>query len=348
MTLPHLRRAGTAALLLCGLAVGGCATYRPPAIDYDASVPPLPTSVAATAQDTGPRPLHRPPEVTPARGGPGAEAREPLERVEVANRAARIEPRRDGYYNAVQVYSFSPGALYRIYASPGRVTDIALEYGEQLAGTGPIAAGDTARWIIGDTTSGAGETWRVHVLVKPTRPDIDTNLVINTDRRTYHLELLSRERAHMPSVAWFYPQDPTRRRVAVPAGPALPDPAQLRHRYRIEGDAPPWRPRRAYDDGRKVYIEFAPGIVQGEMPPLFVIGADGRPELVNYRAHGNLLIVDRLFAAAELRLGAGRTQQVVRIVRTDGVSSGPLSWMRSSGGPSHATDARSEDGGPAS
>ena len=27
------------------------------------------------------------------------------------------------------------------------------------------------------------------ILVKPTRPDLSTNLVINTDRRTYHLEL---------------------------------------------------------------------------------------------------------------------------------------------------------------
>jgi type IV secretion system protein VirB9 len=116
----------------------------------------------------------------------------------------------------------------------------------------------------------------------------------------------------------------------------------------IEGDAPPWRPRRVYDDGRKVYIEFAPGIVQGQMPPLFVIGADGKTELVNYRAHANLLIVDRLFAAAELRLGAGRTQQVVRIGRTDGVRSGAVSWMRSSRGAPHATNARSGSGGPAS
>ena len=44
------------------------------------------------------------------------------------------------------------------------------------------------------------------------------------------------------------------------------------------------------------------------------IGPDGRPELVNYRGHGNVLIVDRLFAAAELRLG-GEQQQKVRIVR---------------------------------
>ena len=87
----------------------------------------------------------------------------------------------------------------------------------------------------------------------------------------------------------------------------------------IEGDNPPWRPIGAFDDGRKVYVEFSPGIVQGEMPPLFVVGPDGKPEIVNYRTHRNVLIVDRLFAAAELRLG-GDTQQRVRIIRSDGRS----------------------------
>jgi type IV secretion system protein VirB9 len=53
------------------------------------------------------------------------------------------------------------------------------------------------------------------------------------------------------------------------------------------------------------------------MPPLFVIGSDGKTEIVNYRAYANVLIVDRLFAAAELRLG-GEKQQRVRIIRSDG------------------------------
>ena len=106
----------------------------------------------------------------------------------------------------------------------------------------------------------------------------------------------------------------------MPPTPFIPDPTQRRYRYTIEGDNPPWRPINAYDDGRKVYIEFSPGIGQGEMPPLFVIGQDGKTELVNYRAFGSLLIVDRLFAAAELRLG-GENQQKVRVVRTDGRSS---------------------------
>ena len=87
-----------------------------------------------------------------------------------ANAAARVQPTRNGYINAVQVYPFAPGALYQVYAAPGQVTDVALQEGEQLVGSGPVAAGDTVRWIIGDTESGTGPTKRIHILVKPTRP----------------------------------------------------------------------------------------------------------------------------------------------------------------------------------
>ncbi|MCA1438214.1 P-type conjugative transfer protein TrbG [Bradyrhizobium sp. BRP20] len=311
------KRAFLSALLLSSSVLGGCATYIPPEISYDAEVPPLPAKPVAL--DDRSRPLHVPPLWKPALGGKpgGKEEPEPVSRVETANSAARVEPRKRGYFNAAQIYAYSPGALYQIYAAPGQITDIALEEGEQLTGTGPIAAGDTVRWVVGDTESGSGDTRRVHILVKPTRASIETNLIVNTDRRTYLIELRSRERPYMPSVAWYYPETVRERSRSVALKPVLPDPAQRISRYAIEGDNPPWRPLAAYDDSRKVYIEFPAGIVQGEMPPLFVIGPDGKTELVNYRAYGNVLIVDRLFAAAELRLG-GERQQKVRIVRTDG------------------------------
>jgi type IV secretion system protein VirB9 len=76
-----------------------------------------------------------------------------------------------------------------------------LQEGETLVGNGPVPAGDTVRWIIGDTESGTGPTRRVHIIVKPTRPDLTTNLIINTDRRTYLLELRSTERTYMASVS---------------------------------------------------------------------------------------------------------------------------------------------------
>ena len=316
---PSVRKAVRPVLLVCMCALSGCATFKPPQISYDDDVPPLP-SPPSLAEDRH-RSLHVPPSWTPTKGGKKGmtEAKEPLARIETANDAARVEPRKEGYFNAVQIFPFSPGALYQIYASPGQITDIALEPGEQLTGSGPVSAGDTVRWVVGDTESGSGDTRRVHIMVKPTRPSIETNLVVNTDRRTYLIELRSREKPYMPSVAWFYPEDRAGR-AALPPTPIFPEPSWRRYRYTIEGDNPAWRPIGAYDDGRKVYVEFSRGIVQGEMPPLFVIGPDGKPEIVNYRTYRNVLIVDRLFAAAELRLG-GDAQQKVRIVRSDGRSS---------------------------
>ena len=109
-------------------------------------------------------------------------------RVAAATRAATEEPDRTSFINAGQVYPFGDGALYHVYTAPGQVTDIALQPGEAL---GAVAAGDTARWVIGDTSSGAGEDKRTHVLLKPYAAGLATNLVITTDRRVYHLALTS-------------------------------------------------------------------------------------------------------------------------------------------------------------
>lgn len=282
--------------------------------------PPAPVEVVTIAT-----PLPLPGQLKPLVNVPGRhEGSDPRGRVGAANAAARVQPARDGFLNAIQLYPWADGALYQLYASPGQVTDIALQEGEQLVGAGPVAAGDTVRWIIGDTTSGSGATTRVHILVKPTRGDLTTNLVINTDRRTYHLELRATPATYMASVSWSYPQDwlialrgeNTAAAKVAPVATGI-DVSALEFSYAIEGDRAPWRPLRVFDDGQQVFIEFPPGIAQGEMPPLFVIGAAGAGELVNYRVRDRFMIVDRLFAAAELRLGDRKTQAKVRIVRTD-------------------------------
>ena len=327
---PALRRGALPLLILATTALAGCATSTPPPeISYDAAAPavqtvdpPAPVTVVEI-----PRPLPLPGQmerVEPSRSTP--EPTDPTARVNQANAAARIQPVRNGFINSMQVYPFTQGALYQVYTAVGQITDIALQPGEQLVGSGPVAAGDTVRWIIGDTQSGAGPTLQVHILVKPTRPDLMTNLVINTNLRTYHMELRSTERTYMASVSWQYPQDQliALRRQNQQAEAAQPvasgvELANVNFRYAIAGDRAPWRPLRAFDDGRQVFIEFPRGIGQGEMPPLFVVGPEGNTsELVNYRVRGHHMIVDRLFAAAELRYGSGDRQKRVRIVRTDG------------------------------
>jgi type IV secretion system protein VirB9 len=299
-----------AATMLVGAISAQAQTAKPtpsgPASTPVAASTPAPAAVAARP------PVHRQVRHRPKPASPA------VARVRAANRKATQEPRARGFVNAVQIYPFSDGVLYRLYAAPERVTDIALQPGEAVVS---VAAGDTVRWTVGDTTSGAGDAKRVHILVKPFADGLSTNLIITTDRRAYHIQLESTSATAMAALSWTYPQDEllALRRTQAAAEAAAPVASglaveQLSFGYRISGDDPPWRPLRAFDDGRQTFIEFPAGIGVGEAPPLFVIGASGEAQLVNYRVSGRFYVVDRLFDVAELRLGA-KKQAVVRITR---------------------------------
>ncbi len=325
----QVRIRGMIALSISGLVLAACASkVPPPAIRYDketfkpAAVEADPLKPVTIVKIPEPLPSPGQLQQVPRRAAP--DARPPTVRVDAANAAALQEPSTHSYINAVQIYPFVEGALYRLYAAPEQVSDITLEAGESLVA---VSAGDTVRWVVGNTSSGAGGGERVHILVKPFAPGLKTNMVITTDRRTYHLALESTDSTAMTALSWTYPEDQLialkaqneKADIAAPvaSGLALED---LHFRYAITGDSPPWRPVRAFDDGSKVYIEFPGRIDQGETPPLFVVGPTGDNELVNYRIRRNYYIVDRLFAAAELRLGQD-PQQVVRISRDDAVQS---------------------------
>jgi type IV secretion system protein VirB9 len=311
------------AILLLSTTLSACAGVTPPPLfHYDSAAfkpavakkdppPPAPPAPIPPGTVFGP--------VLPVDTKPSPDVA-PVEGVEAANRRALREPSSSDYINAAQIYPYSENALYRLYTATQEVSDIALQPGETLAA---ISAGDTVRWVVGNTASGTGQTKQVHVLVKPFAAGLSTDLVILTDRHTYHLKLQSTEHTSMAAVSWHYPSDNlVAASVASPEAPsATPIDSgiaveSIKFRYAITGDSPPWRPLRAFDDTHKVYIEFPDRIDQGEAPPLFVVGPDGDDQLVNYRMRGNYYVVDRLFGAAELRLG-GDKQQVVRISRTD-------------------------------
>jgi P-type conjugative transfer protein TrbG len=224
---------------------------------------------------------------------------------------------------SLRTYVYEDGRVYPVLASPGRITDLVLQPGELLVGSGPLAAGDTARWIIGDTVSGSGADQRVHVLVKPSASGLATNLIINTSLRTYHVDLRAVARGAYPQVRWRY-ADPPVVLVAAPPAPAPavaaePDLTRLNLAYRIKGPRVAWRPVRVFDDGQKTYVEFSQAARLSDLPPLFVTGPDGKTaELVNYRIAGRRLVVDRILDRAELRLGQGHWARRVRIIREAG------------------------------
>ncbi|MFN3463232.1 MAG: TrbG/VirB9 family P-type conjugative transfer protein [Terricaulis sp.] len=225
-----------------------------------------------------------------------------------ANGAARQRPDRDGFQSARYVYTYAPGALYELYANPNFVSTIMLEEGETLQ---DVAAGDTSRWQVSETTMDGAAGQRPILLVKPSAANLRTNIVLVTDRRTYLVEAVSHAgEAYSAQIAWCYTENAAETSWTASA-------AAFNFEYRIRttrGARPAWAPMRVFDDGRRTWIEFSAGTEATDLPPLFVITPEGA-ELANYRIDGRRYMVDRVFDAAELRLGV-RAPIVVRIERT--------------------------------
>jgi type IV secretory pathway VirB9-like protein len=123
-------------------------------------------------------------------------------------------------------------------------------------------------------------------------------------------------------VKWRYPHDELGQLVAKAneqqqrqRNAIAMNPAALNFRYAleiVEGE-PRWLPRQVFDDGRKTYIRFPADMVAREVPVLFVARND-ELQLVNYYPQGEFYVVDRLFDAAELRVGQ-QHQEIVRVER---------------------------------
>ncbi|MCL2147344.1 MAG: P-type conjugative transfer protein TrbG [Synergistaceae bacterium] len=216
----------------------------------------------------------------------------------------------------------------KITCRPMRVTDIILQPGEMVTGVFP---GDTARWTFIPGRSGPAGNEQIHVLVKPLMADISTNLVINTDRRTYNIDLMSSSKEFMPSVSFNYPldtmaawdvfiADKQKERNTMELlsdGEYKVNPEELHFNYEIRGkDDIRWKPIRVWDDGIKTYIQFpSQSTIKSIEAPVFVIFEGRREMLVNYRVAKDMFIVDKVFTKAGLIAGIGAQQSRVVITR---------------------------------
>jgi P-type conjugative transfer protein TrbG len=300
------------------LAVSALAVAASLAAAASAQAPAPPAAVAPAAAGIPPAPP--PPRPRPLRPLPGSRI------VRAANADARSYPTSDAYINATLFYDYEAGRLYEVQTSPHFLTAIMLRPGEKLLAK---AAGDTVRWVLGETAEGAGPNQQVVVLLKPIRGGLRTNVVLTTDQRTYLIEASSREGGtYTSAVSWNYPQEQLAAALATQAAEAaraqsvVATPAlaidQLHFGYRVEpvhGKPPRWQPLRAFDDGTKTYIQFPINMAPTEAPPLFLVGPGNKAELVNYRFLNGYYVVDRLIDVAELRIGE-KPQTIVRITRT--------------------------------
>ena len=226
--------------------------------------------------------------------------------------------------------------LPTLTCAPLRACDIELEPGELV--TGKPLAGDPIRWKVSKAESGSGDKRVTHIVVKPVDTKLDTNLIITTDRRTYHLRLYSRnEQDYLNRIGFYYPQDiadewdesarltekeaKAKDRLVVSDLPSL-SVDKLDFAYRIEGEKTRFTPTRVFNDGTRVFLQMPVEMKSAEAPILLLLDKEDKPQIVNYRVKDAYYIVDKLFDKAMLVVGTDGNESKVTITWTKGQKKG--------------------------
>jgi type IV secretion system protein VirB9 len=238
----------------------------------------------------------------------------------VLNAAAQGVMKPKDYNGAMILYDYDEKFVYQVFTMPLRVTDIYLQPGEKVIEQ-PFC-GDTTRWSIGGGVSKTLGVDTQHLYLKPSEEGLETTLIINTERRIYHLIIKSFKDTFMLAVMWRYPglgmpydflSQENQRKNTPEQGKQSPDqaesaatlfaidPALMSTDYMVsypKGNPPQWLPTLVLDDGKKTYIVLPDTVMHHELPALF--GENG--EIVNFRVKDNIFVIDRLMRKVQLKL----------------------------------------------
>lgn len=214
----------------------------------------------------------------------------------------------------------------KLTCSPTRACDVEMEPGEEVM---QVVLGDSANWKWVPADSKENGKLVHHVVIQPLDNSLETNLIIMTSKRSYHIKLVAPkvEGAYLNRIGFYYPQDlvtnwtksneaALQAEVAETEGQVLDTAVsldKLDFDYKIEG-AKELRPKRVFNDGGRVYIEMPKGINAEESPILLLLDENNKVQVVNYRVKNDATeeqihyVVDKLFRKAELRLGGQRVK----------------------------------------
>lgn len=204
------------------------------------------------------------------------------------------------------VFTYSEDSMYTVYTRVNYLTSIMLQSGENITFVG---GGDTARWRRATATTGSSEGEREVIYIKPTSVNLSTNLIINTNKRTYQINLISDKSLYNPQVKWQYPEDELMEKIKRDNEMKVKEEneekvniSNLNYSYSISTDKYNFSPAQVFDDGVKTLIIFKENLQ--ELPVLYILDDSKEGYIVNYRvkAQGRQIILDRLFTKAELVL----------------------------------------------
>jgi len=223
----------------------------------------------------------------------------PIENVNNSVIKYTITPTSKDFSGGSVVYNYTPNFIYKIYLKPFNATDIKLQPGEVIVSS-PVC-GDTVNFILGTGISYENNIEVTHVYIKPVYEKKSTNLIINTNKRTYQFSLYSfdEDEIFMPMVSFNYPiesfemmqSEANRLDNEIFLAGNL---SNFDFAYEIVPHSifkPDWCPNIVFSDGVKTYLHFASARQASYAPVLFLV-KDNERILVNYRVIGDYYVVD--------------------------------------------------------
>ncbi|MDK2126635.1 P-type conjugative transfer protein TrbG [Parachitinimonas caeni] len=230
------------------------------------------------------------------------------------------------------VFNFGESAP-TVVCAPLRICAVTLEPGEVVQGAPHV--GDAVRWKISPATSGGdgeGQGKITHLIIKPTEAGLDTNLIVPTNRRTYHLRLVSSQRRYVSHISFAYPETSDRAwsraagRNGLSASGKAGNPdsdlpyltmESLNFDFKIENKKgkPAFRPKRVLADGQHTYLVMNDNLSSELAPIIVAIDEAGNEQMINFRLKGNVFVLDGSYKRLAMMTGVGSDQQRVEISR---------------------------------
>ena len=205
----------------------------------------------------------------------------------------------------IQTATYSPNNVIKVTAKVGKTTQIQFEDDERLEGdSASLGMGDAEGWNLAVKGN--------NILFKPLVHQSDTNLIVNTNKRTYVFQLSIDNDAKNPTflLRFYYPDTAKAKADAEKAkNKQAHDVLQGNHNrldvvisndnYWDFGDKS-IKPTALYDDGRFTYFEFNNG---RDLPTIYKILPDGTEALVNKHVKGHTVVVHEVGQEFVVRLG---------------------------------------------
>lgn len=215
------------------------------------------------------------------------------------------------------IFNYAEDNSYQIFVKEDFITVIKLEANEDVL---YIAGGNTEGFMLDQTRGGKDGSSLVYI--KPLFEDLDTNIIITTDKRVYYFDVKTSKSMFNPMVRFNYPletqiiayADETRVKELTASITTdkklsetmsyIPSNEVRDLNYEIK-DSNLISPDLVYNNGVKTFVRMKKGIQ--EMPILEVLDANGKPEKVNQRVEEKdgykFFIVDKIFEQGQTKLG---------------------------------------------